>query len=144
MPTTIPFALLFAVTVMMLRGESANLLSVGAIDFGLVVDATVIMVENIFWHLTGEVSARGERERRRAEAEAEGMHGKLATILVAAQEVGQPILFSAAIIVAAFVPLFTMSGVEGHIFGPMAAPCWRGSARPGPLWTRPRRNTRAR
>ena len=117
---TIPFALLFAVTILMLRGESANLLSVGAIDFGLVVDATVIMVENIFRHLTGEVSARGEREKRRAEAEAAGLHGKLATILVAAQEVGQPILFSAAIIVAAFVPLFTMSGVEGHIFGPMA------------------------
>ena len=117
---TIPFALLFAVTILMLRGESANLLSVGAIDFGLVVDATVIMVENIFRHLTGEVSARGEREKRRAEAEAAGLHGKLSTILVAAQEVGQPILFSAAIIVAAFVPLFTMSGVEGHIFGPMA------------------------
>jgi cobalt-zinc-cadmium resistance protein CzcA len=118
--TTIPFALLFAVTILMLRGESANLLSVGAIDFGLVVDATVIMVENIFRHLSGEVSARGEREKRRAEAHAAGMHGKLATILVAAQEVGKPILFSAAIIVAAFVPLFTMSGVEGHIFGPMA------------------------
>ena len=117
---TIPFALLFAVTILMLRGESANLLSVGAIDFGLVVDATVIMVENIFRHLSGEVSARGEREKRRAEAEASGLHGKLATILLAAQEVGQPILFSAAIIVAAFVPLFTMSGVEGHIFGPMA------------------------
>src|SRR5215469_5007884 len=117
---TIPFALLFAVTILMLRGESANLLSVGAIDFGLVVDATVIMVENVFRHLTGEVSARGERERRRAEAESAGLHGKLATILVAAQEVSQPILFSAAIIVAAFVPLFTMSGVEGHIFGPMA------------------------
>jgi cobalt-zinc-cadmium resistance protein CzcA len=117
---TIPFALLFAVTILMLRGESANLLSVGAIDFGLVVDATVIMIENIFRHLSGEVSARGEREKRRAEAEARGLHGKLATVLVAAQEVGQPILFSAAIIVAAFVPLFTMSGVEGHIFGPMA------------------------
>jgi heavy metal efflux system protein len=117
---TIPFALLFAVTILMLRGESANLLSVGAIDFGLVVDATVIMVENIFRHLSGEVSARDERERRRAEAEAAGLHGRLSTILVAAQEVGKPILFSAAIIVAAFVPLFTMSGVEGHIFGPMA------------------------
>src|SRR5215469_7020208 len=117
---TIPFALLFAVTILMLRGESANLLSVGAIDFGLVVDATVIMVENVFRHLSGEVSARGEREKRRAEAEVAGLHGKLSTILVAAQEVGKPILFSAAIIVAAFVPLFTMSGVEGHIFGPMA------------------------
>ncbi len=105
---------------MMLRGESANLLSVGAIDFGLVVDATVIMMENIFRHLSGEVSARGEREKRRAEAEADGLHGKLATILVAAQEVEQPIFFSAAIIVAGFIPLFTMTGVEGHIFGPMA------------------------
>ena len=75
---------LFAVTILMLRGESANLLSVGAIDFGLIVDATVIMVENIFRHLTGEVSARGEREKRRAEATAAGLHGKLATILVAA------------------------------------------------------------
>ena len=49
--TTIPFALFFAITMLVLRGESANLLSVGAIDFGLVVDATVIMVENIFRHL---------------------------------------------------------------------------------------------
>src|SRR5258708_38584839 len=49
--TTIPFALLFAITMLVLRGETANLLSVGAIDFGLVVDATVIMVENIFRHL---------------------------------------------------------------------------------------------
>ena len=49
--TTIPFALFFAITILVLRGESANLLSVGAIDFGLVVDATVIMVENIFRHL---------------------------------------------------------------------------------------------
>jgi cobalt-zinc-cadmium resistance protein CzcA len=117
---TIPFALLFAVSILMLRGESANLLSVGAIDFGLVVDATVIMMENIFRHLSGDLVARGERQARRAKAEAAGLPGKLAVILVAAQEVGQPILFSAAIIVAAFVPLFTMSGVEGHIFGPMA------------------------
>jgi cobalt-zinc-cadmium resistance protein CzcA len=117
---TIPFALLFAVSILMLRGESANLLSVGAIDFGLVVDATVIMMENIFRHLSGGLVARGEREARRAKAEQAGLHGKLAVILVAAEEVGQPILFSAAIIVAAFVPLFTMSGVEGHIFGPMA------------------------
>jgi len=49
--TTIPFALFFAITMLVLRGESANLLSVGAIDFGLVVDATVVMVENIFRHL---------------------------------------------------------------------------------------------
>jgi len=117
---TIPFALLFAVSVLMLRGESANLLSVGAIDFGLVVDATVIMMENIYRHLSGGLAARGERRERMARARAAGLSERLATILVAAQEVSQPILFSAAIIVAAFVPLFTMSGVEGHIFGPMA------------------------
>jgi cobalt-zinc-cadmium resistance protein CzcA len=117
---TIPFALLFAVSILMLRGESANLLSVGAIDFGLVVDATVIMMENIFRHLSGGLVARGERQARLARAQAAGLSPRLATILVAAQEVSQPILFSAAIIVAAFVPLFTMSGVEGHIFGPMA------------------------
>jgi cobalt-zinc-cadmium resistance protein CzcA len=117
---TIPFALLFAVSILMLRGESANLLSVGAIDFGLVVDATVIMMENIFRHLTGAIAARSERRERHAQAEQAGLTGRLAQILVAAQEVSQPIFFSAAIIIAAFVPLFTMSGVEGHIFGPMA------------------------
>jgi cobalt-zinc-cadmium resistance protein CzcA len=117
---TIPFALLFAVSILMLRGESANLLSVGAIDFGLVVDATVIMMENIFRHLSGAITARSERRERHAKAEQAGLTGRLADILVAAQEVSQPIFFSAAIIIAAFVPLFTMSGVEGHIFGPMA------------------------
>ena len=61
---TIPFALSFAIALMVLRGESANLLSVGAIDFGLVVDATVIMVENIFRHLTQSSSAAPSRAIR--------------------------------------------------------------------------------
>jgi len=117
---TIPFALLFAVTILMLRGESANLLSVGAIDFGLVVDATVIMMENVFRHLSGHTAVRPERNDRLAWAHEKGLSPGLAVIFVAAQEVSQAILFSAAIIVAAFVPLFTMAGVEGHIFGPMA------------------------
>ena len=117
---TIPFALLFAVTILMLRGESANLLSVGAIDFGLVVDATVIMMENVFRHLSGHTAVRPERNDRLAWAREKGLSPGLAAIFVAAQEVSQAILFSAAIIVAAFVPLFTMAGVEGHIFGPMA------------------------
>ena len=117
---TIPFALLFAVAILMLNGESANLLSVGAIDFGLIVDATVIMMENVFRHLAGGTAMRPERLARLADAKRAGLEGKCAAIFVAAQEVGKPILFSAAIIVAAFVPLFTMSGVEGHIFGPMA------------------------
>jgi cobalt-zinc-cadmium resistance protein CzcA len=118
---TIPFAFAFALIIMVARGESANLLSVGAIDFGLVVDASVIMVENIFRHL-------GERhEARSAElALTDRLHaqfrlrGKFAIIANSAMEVSQSIFFSAAIIIAGFVPLFTLSGIEGHIFGPMA------------------------
>ncbi len=118
---TIPFALSFAIGLMVLRGESANLLSVGAIDFGLVVDATVIMVENIFRHLAQESAHLGHgpstlhRIRVRS-----GFRGRTATISVAAAEVSQSIFFAAAIIIAGFVPLFTLSGIEGHIFGPMA------------------------
>jgi len=119
--TTIPFALFFAVTILLLLGESANLLSVGAIDFGLVVDATVIMVENIFRHLTEGPEARraGSLLVQRARISMD-LHGKFATIALAATEVNQAIFFSAAIIIAGFVPLFTLSGIEGHIFGPMA------------------------
>jgi heavy metal efflux system protein len=118
---TIPFALSFAIGLMVLRGESANLLSVGAIDFGLVVDATVIMVENIFRHLAQDTAHLGHgpstlhRIRVRS-----GFRGRTATISVAAAEVSQSIFFAAAIIIAGFVPLFTLSGIEGHIFGPMA------------------------
>jgi cobalt-zinc-cadmium resistance protein CzcA len=119
--TTIPFALSFAIGLMVLRGESANLLSVGAIDFGLVVDATVIMVENIYRHLAeatvhlGQGPSTLHRIRVRS-----GFRGKTGTISVAAAEVSQSIFFAAAIIIAGFVPLFTLSGIEGHIFGPMA------------------------
>jgi cobalt-zinc-cadmium resistance protein CzcA len=120
---TIPFAMFFAIIIMTLRGESANLLSVGAIDFGLIVDATVIMVENIFRHLSES------KEKTHAEAPLfmqyvrpdTSLHGKLAHIAFAATEVNRSIFFSAAIIIAGFIPLFTLSGVEGHIFGPMAS-----------------------
>ncbi len=118
---TIPFALFFAIIIMTLRGESANLLSVGAIDFGLIVDATVIMVENIYRHLAQKPKERFARSpllhRIRAQAE---LRGKFAVIANSALEVNKAIFFSAAIIIAGFVPLFTLSGVEGHIFGPMA------------------------
>jgi len=118
---TIPFALSFAIGLMLLRGESANLLSVGAIDFGLVVDATVIMMENIFRRLSQPADQRFMRsalvQRTRSPVE---LHGKFAVIANAATEVNKSIFFSAAIIIAGFVPLFTMSGIEGHIFGPMA------------------------
>src|ERR1700761_702935 len=117
--TTIPFALFFAIVVMTVRGESANLLSVGAIDFGLVVDATVIMMENIFRRIAHARIDRG-RVLVTAEQRASGFKGKMAAIAEAATQVNRAIFFSAAIIVAGFIPLFTMSGVEGHIFGPMA------------------------
>jgi heavy metal efflux system protein len=118
---TIPFALAFAIMLLLATGESANLLSVGAIDFGLVVDATVILVENVIRRLSQPPSERfvmsTSVHRSRV---VDSLHGKFAVIGNAAIEVNRGIFFSAAIIIAGFVPLFTMSGIEGHIFGPMA------------------------
>jgi heavy metal efflux system protein len=118
---TIPFALAFAIGLLLLTGESANLLSVGAIDFGLIVDATVILVENVVRRLSQPPSQRFQQSvsvhRSRPIAD---LRGKFAVIGNAAIEVNRSIFFSAAIIIAGFVPLFTMSGIEGHIFGPMA------------------------
>jgi cobalt-zinc-cadmium resistance protein CzcA len=113
--STIPFALFFAVIILVLREESANLLSVGAIDFGLIVDATVIMVEAIFRRL----SLTSDPPPGGIGSEA-AIAVKRDAILGAASDVSRSIFFAAAIIIAAFLPLFTLSGVEGHIFGPMA------------------------
>ena len=115
---TIPFALFFAVSILVLRGESANLLSVGAIDFGLIVDATVIMVEAIFRRLSH--TERFSEAERAAISDNTIMDMKHHAILTAAADVSRSIFFAAAIIIAAFIPLFTLSGVEGNIFGPMA------------------------
>lgn len=115
---TIPFALFFAVIIMVMRGESANLLSVGAIDFGLIVDGTVIMVEAIFRRLSQTTELSASEERAISPDTIMGM--KAHAILSAAADVSRSIFFAAAIIIAAFLPLFTLSGVEGHIFGPMA------------------------
>src|SRR5499427_5083381 len=112
--TTIPFALFFAVGILVLRGESANLLSVGAIDFGLIVDATVIMVESIYRRLSAAAAPIGDP------SSVFGLSGKLSTIFLAAADVNRSIFFAAGIIIAGFLPLFTLSGVEGHIFAPMA------------------------
>ncbi|MBX6312647.1 MAG: efflux RND transporter permease subunit [Isosphaeraceae bacterium] len=102
----IPLALLFSIMVLYLRGESANLLSIGAVDFGIIVDSSVIIVENIFRHLT----ARGaDRSRPVIDRIAEASH-----------EIERPLFFSTAIIVCAFIPLFSMTGPEGALFGPMA------------------------
>jgi len=111
---SIPFALFFAIIIMYLRGDSANLLSVGAIDFGIIVDATVIMVENIFRHLRERGSDVSIFESPRPR------DSKLHRILLSATEVDKSIFFSTAVIIAAFIPLFTMQGVEGQIFAPMA------------------------
>src|SRR2546426_882477 len=102
---SIPLSLLFTFVMMVIRGESANLISMGAIDFGIIVDASVVMVENIYRHLSEPNPYR---------------HNVRRTTVLAAQEVTKPIFFSSAIIVAAFLPLFTMTGVEGKVFGPMA------------------------
>jgi heavy metal efflux system protein len=101
----IPLALLFAFAILFLRGKSANLLSIGAVDFGIIVDSSVIMVENIYRHLSsGEYSDLPLKER----------------ILRASREVERSLFFTTAIMVCAFLPLFTMKGPEGQIFGPMA------------------------
>ncbi|HEV3078214.1 MAG TPA: efflux RND transporter permease subunit [Gemmataceae bacterium] len=101
----VPLALLFAFGVLFLRGKSANLLSIGAVDFGIIVDSSVIMVENIYRH----ISAGEHRELPLKDR-----------ITRASQEVDKALFFSTAIMVCAFIPLFTMQGPEGQIFGPMA------------------------
>ena len=132
----IPFALFFATILLVLRGESANLLSVGAVDFGIIVDSAVILVENVFRNFQKSPEERqGLLQRLRAGAwgpdptqdtEGENLapgHGwtdRLRLILISAIQVDKAVLFSALITVAGFVPLFTMQGVEGQIFGPMA------------------------
>jgi heavy metal efflux system protein len=129
----IPFALAFATILLVLRGEDANLLSVGAIDFGIIVDSAVILVENVFRIFQAKEADREQLLRRLAEgrmgsdptnpadpSERRGWTDRLRLILISAMQVDRAILFSGAITVAAFVPLFTMQGVEGQIFGPMA------------------------
>src|SRR6267154_4600113 len=111
---TIPVALFLAVIITVLRGESANLLSVGAIDLGIIVDSTVIMLENIFRHLAHHDSTPG------TEMPDDSLADRLRKILTGAVEVARAILFSVIITIAAFIPLFTMQGVEGQIFGPMS------------------------
>ncbi|OWK35891.1 efflux RND transporter permease subunit [Fimbriiglobus ruber] len=101
----IPLALLFAFAVLYVRGRSANLLSIGAVDFGIIVDSSVIMAENIYRKLTsGEDTEESLRDR----------------ILHSSGEIQRALLFSTAIMVCAFIPLFAMKGAEGQLFGPMA------------------------
>jgi cobalt-zinc-cadmium resistance protein CzcA len=102
---TIPFSLLFASICLDLRHIPANLLSLGALDFGMVVDGSVVMVENILRHLSAE------RERRLPITE---------VIAHAAHEVQRPVFYAIGIIIIAYVPIFTLQRVEGKLFRPMA------------------------
>jgi heavy metal efflux system protein len=131
---SIPFALFFAVILLVIRGESANLLSVGAVDLGIIVDSAVILVENIFRNFQRPPEQRKDLLQRLADgfwgadptrlphsaAPAEGWTDQLRLILISAIQVDKAVFFTALITVAAFVPLFTMQGIEGQIFGPMA------------------------
>ena len=118
----IPFALFFAIIALVLTGDSANLLSVGAIDFGIIVDSSVILVENIFRNFQAPVSDRRQLMIDHSSPTVSGRSwtDRLRLIYLSALQVDKAIFFPRAITVAAFVPLFTMQGVEGQIFGPMA------------------------
>ena len=101
---TIPFSLLFASICLDLRHIPANLLSLGALDFGMVVDGAVVMIENIVRHLSHENGIKTARER----------------ISEASHEVQRPVFFAIAIIITAYLPIFTLERVEGRLFHPMA------------------------
>jgi len=102
---TIPFSLLFAATCLKLKGIPANLLSLGALDFGMVVDGAVVMVENIIRHL-------GHQEN--------SLKTPIERIRDAAHEVQRPVFYAIGIIITAYLPIFTLQRVEGRLFKPMA------------------------
>jgi len=102
---TVPLALLFAFIFLHLTGEAANLLSIGAIDFGIIIDGTIVMVENIY----RELSLR------------HGQNYKLnEVILIAARDVDRPIFYSVAVIIAGYLPIYALTGPAGKLFHPMA------------------------
>jgi heavy metal efflux system protein len=101
---TIPFSLLFAAILLDLRQIPANLLSLGALDFGMVVDGSVVMVENILRHTSFGDHKKSFRE----------------IVAVAAHEVQKPVFFARIIIIVSYLPIFTLQRVEGRLFSPMA------------------------
>ncbi|HEY1464509.1 MAG TPA: CusA/CzcA family heavy metal efflux RND transporter [Terriglobales bacterium] len=102
---TIPLALLFSFILLHLQGMSANLLSIGAIDFGIIIDGTVVMMENIYREL----------------ADREGQAYNLSEIiLIAARDVDRPIFYSVAVIIAGYLPIYALTGPAGKLFHPMA------------------------
>jgi cobalt-zinc-cadmium resistance protein CzcA len=105
--SVIPLSMLFAAILMRIFNVSGNLMSLGALDFGLIVDGAVVMVENAV--------------RKRAEAQREGLKEPPArTILQACTEVGRPVVFAVAIIMIVYLPILSLTGIEGKMFKPMA------------------------
>ncbi|MFY9747038.1 MAG: efflux RND transporter permease subunit, partial [Acidobacteriaceae bacterium] len=102
---TIPLALLFSFIFLHARGVAANLLSIGAIDFGILIDGTLVMVENIFREL-------GEREGT--------SYDLIEVIVAAARDVDRPIFYSVAVIIAGYLPIYALTGPSGQLFRPMA------------------------
>jgi cobalt-zinc-cadmium resistance protein CzcA len=102
---TIPLALLFAFVFLHATGEAANLLSIGAIDFGIIIDGTIVMVENIY------------RELALRRGQPYSLHD---VILAAARDVDRPIFYSVAVIIAGYLPIYALSGPAGKLFHPMA------------------------
>jgi cobalt-zinc-cadmium resistance protein CzcA len=102
---TIPVALLFSFIFLHARGVAANLLSIGAIDFGIIIDGTLVMVENIF----RELGLREGTEYNLQEV-----------ILAAAKDVDRPIFYSVAVIIAGYIPIYALTGPSGKLFHPMA------------------------
>jgi len=107
----IPLSMLVGFIGMRLFGVSANLMSLGAIDFGLIVDGAVVMMENFI---------RRRSDGSHDPAELQHHHGRMALFTSAATEVARPILFGVLIIVAVYLPVFTLEGLEGKMFRPMA------------------------
>ena len=101
---TIPFSVLFAVTLMVLTNHSANLISIGAIDFGILVHAAIIVLENIYRKLTNRLEGESTAD----------------LIVEGIKQGATPVIFSTTIILTSFLPLFTMEGVPGKIFAPMS------------------------
>ena len=110
--SVIPLSLLFAFIVMDLRGVSANLISLGAVDFGIIIDSAVVLVEALMVRL-----AMAEVDKHPSHM---GLAWRMQTLKSTAIDMGHPILFSKAIIITAFLPIFTFQRVEGKIFSPMA------------------------
>ena len=101
---TIPFAVLFALTLMVMTGHSANLISIGAIDFGILVDASIVVLENVYRRLSRRIEVEDTAD----------------LIVEGVTQSAKPVIYATIIILISFIPLFTMQGVPGKIFAPMS------------------------